>query len=220
MIEKALTGNDVSQTALNPSQCSQNSSGLEEEELVKLPTIVEETLSRIDDNNLTSYLNTNVIRPDSVKRKMSWTSSMYKAFCERLNAEIFPLNGRFVGAFLHMLAWECKYTITLLTNVIYPSLVHLQQAAGFEADPTQSALIKAKLKSLQLDPHIKKEGKGKEPLCWFDVLELIARIPDNLSSKDMEASLFLFALQTGSRACTCAPIIWGDISNYELDEEI
>ena len=218
-IEKAVSENDLCQTCQNPTQSSEPSASSGDSEPVRQKTLFEETLSTVTDEQLISYLSVDIIRPESVKRKMMWTATMYKVFCERVKTQMFPLSGRIVGAFLHMLAYDCRYTITSLTNVIYPSLVHLQQDAGLEADPTQSALIKAKLKSLQLDPHVKKEGKGKEPLCWFDVLELIARIPDNLRSKDMEASLFLFALQTGSRACTCAAITWGDISNYELDEE-
>ena len=217
-IQAAVNENNVSSPEPYQSECSSVYSASSDTSMTYQKTVFEETLSTIDDVQLASYLNTHFIRPDSVKKKMNWTAKMFKTFCERLNTQMFPLNGRVVGAFLHMLAHDCRYAITSLSNVIYPSLVHLQQDAGFESDPTESAIIRAKLKSLQLDPHVKKEGKGKEPLCWFDVLELISRIPDSFGSKDMEASLFLFALQTGSRACTCGAITWGDIINYEFDE--
>ena len=217
-IQAAVSESTISSPEVYQSECSSVYSSSSDASMTHQKTVFEETLSTIDDVQLSSYLNTHFIRPDSVKKKMHWTAKMFKTFCERLNTQMFPLNGRVVGAFLHMLAHDCRYAITSLSNVIYPSLVHLQQDAGFESDPTESAIIRAKLKSLQLDPHVKKEGKGKEPLCWFDVLELIKRIPDSFGSKDMEASLFLFALQTGSRACTCGAITWGDIINYEFDE--
>ena len=217
-IQTAVNENNSSFAVENSSQQSIIDSSSTSSSMTQQKTIFEETLSNIDNAQLESYLNTHFIRPDSVKKKMRWTAKMFQAFCERLNTSMFPLNGRVVSAFLHMLAHDCHYAITSLTNVIYPSLVHLQQDAGYESDPTESAIIRGKLKSLQLDPRVKKEGKGKEPLCWFDVLELINRIPDSLGSKDMEASLFLFALQTGSRACTCGGVTWGDIMNYEYDE--
>ena len=219
VIENAVSENDVSAETHTLSQSSLSVSESNDQEVVTQKTKFEETLSTINDEQLRMYLNTNLIRPDSVQRKMKWTGKMYETFCERVGIKMFPLSGRIVGAFLHMLAYDCKYTITSLSNVIYPSLLHLQEDAGFDVDETERTLIKAKLKSLQLDPHVKKEGRGKEPLCWFDVLELIDRIPDNFGSKDMEASLFLFALQTGSRACTCGGVTWGDISNYEFDTE-
>ena len=79
-------------------------------------------------------------------------------------------------------------------------------------------LIKRKLLTLSKDPNVKQRGKGKEPLCWFDVEELIWRIPNGFKSKNMEASLFLFALHTGSRAMTCDGVWWCDIQGYEYDE--
>ena len=217
-IETAIEQSDVKSVSEYPSSSSSALSASSNVESTIQKTIFEETLENIDDAQLSTYMQTGFLRPESVKKKMHWTESMYRAFCLRLNTQMFPLQGKIVGAFLHMLAIDCHYAITSLTNVIYPSLLHLQQDAGFEADPAENAIIKSKLRSLQLDPHVKKEGKGKEPLCWFDVLELISRIPDSFGTKDMEASLFLFALQTGSRACTCGGITWGDIIHYEDDE--
>ena len=218
-IETAVIQNDLSSPDTKEPSSSSPISPCDDSAISHQKTLFEETLETIDDSQLASYMTSGFIRPASVKRKMTWTDSMYRAFCDRLNVQMFPLNGRIVSAFLHMLAHDCRYAITSLSNVIYPSLVHLQQDAGYEADPAETAVIRAKLKSLQLDPHVKKEGRGKEPLCWFDVLELISRIPDSLMTKDMEASLFLFALQTGSRACTCCGVTWGDITHYEFDEE-
>ena len=218
-IETAIIQNDLSIPDTKQTASSSSLSTSDDPEISHQKTLFEETLETIDDAQLNSYMTSGFIRPASVKRKMNWTDNMYRAFCNRLNVDMFPLNGRVVSAFLHMLAHDCRYAITSLSNVIYPSLVHLQQDAGCEVDPAETAIIRAKLKSLQLDPHVKKEGRGKEPLCWFDVLELINRIPDSLITKDMEASLFLFALQTGSRACTCCGVTWGDITHYELDEE-
>ena len=66
---------------------------------------------------------------------------------------------------------------------------------------------------------MRQAGSGKPPLCYFDVAELIQRIPDTLPSKEMEATLFLFALHTGARALTCEAVNVGDIQQLEVCSE-
>ena len=77
--------------------------------------------------------------------------------------------------------------------------------------------MKEQIKTLSHHPDVKKAGPGKPPLLAFDLAELITRIPDVLSFKAREASLFLFALHTGSRAITCENIHWKDIVHVEYD---
>ena len=69
------------------------------------------------------------------------------------------------------------------------------------------------------NPAVPKAGVGKPPLSSFDVGELVKRTPDTISTKELEASLFRFALHTGSPALSCENILLGDLQQLEVDEE-
>ena len=115
------------------------------------------------------------------------------------------------------MAIKCGYTLKGIELIVVPCLKHLSFDATGRVDPRIFALLKEEIKSLRHHPDVIKEGEGKPPLCYFDVAELVRRIPNNLSFKAEEASLFLFALHTGSRALTCEGIKYKDILFYERD---
>jgi len=54
--------------------------------------------------------------------------------------------------------------------------------------------------------------KKKQACIVDDVRRIIENTPDNVFTKAEEASLWLFALQTGARAITCAEVRIGDLS--------
>jgi hypothetical protein len=54
---------------------------------------------------------------------------------------------------------------------------------------------------------------GKDPITYRDVKHIIEAIPENLPGKPYDASLFLFALYTGSRGISCINILLKDILN-------
>ena len=79
-------------------------------------------------------------------------------------------------------------------------------------------LLKEDFRTLRHNPDVIKEGEGKPPLCYCDVAELIRRLPVNMPFKECEASLFLFALHTGSRALTGEGVRYRDIIFAERDD--
>ena len=65
-----------------------------------------------------------------------------------MKIEMFPLDAPTACVFLHLLAIDCKYSFTSLSNIVYPCLLHLEEDSGYEKDPN----VVFKLKSLKHDP--------------------------------------------------------------------
>ena len=153
-------------------------------------------------------------------RKDAWVMRLYSAFCKKGKVEKpFPLLAPLVCGFLYFLAVACGYALNGLEQVVLPSLRHLQidHCGGEEKDVV--AAMKRTIRVLRTNPKVCIHGRGKQPLCSFDVAQLISRIPDRLSCKLKDASLFLFALHTGARALTCENVTWGDILRVDSTDQ-
>ena len=182
-------------------------------------TRCEATLAAIDDLEFQKYLDFTIEKPQSMERKEVWVSRLFNAFCHKAKVENpFPLSGSLVCGFIHFLAVPCGYALNGIEAVVVPCLRHLHiQKCGSE-DKGTVMMIKKTLRALRSNPKVKLHGKGKEPLCSFDLAELISRIPDRLDTKLQEASLFLFALHSGARALTCSNLTWGDIKRVDATD--
>ena len=123
-----------------------------------------------------------------------------------------------VCGFIRFIALFGRYSLSGIEAVIAPALRRMNIDQHSSNDKELAGAIGTTIKQLRRNPNVKQKGSGKPPLCSFDVQELVSRIPDTLPSKLSEASLFLFAHHTGSRALTCENILVKDIEQIELDD--
>ena len=185
----------------------------------RFTTRCEAALAEMDDEEFTKYLDFTLEKPESMRRKEVWVSSLYHAFCQKGKvANPFPLSGPLVCGFLHFLAVRCGYALNGIESIIVPCLRHIHVDKCGTEDKGVVQMMKRAIRALRSNPSVKIHGTGKQPLCSFDVAELISRIPDSLDTKHQEASLFLFALHSGARALTCANVLWGDIKRVDSSD--
>ena len=184
-------------------------------------TQCDRALSSVTDTDLQNLMDEHPTPPASILRKEKWAYSLYQHFCEKAGlAATFPLDPKVVCGFLRFLAIHAKYSLSGIQAIIAPALrrMNLDKATTSDSfDKHLAHAISATIKQLKRNPTVKLKGTGKPPLCSFDLKELITRIPDSLPSKLLEASLFLFAHHTGSRALTCEAVKVGDIQQIEVD---
>ena len=186
---------------------------------LKTNTRMDAALADITDEELEEFVRDKPKRAESMKRKDEWVMTLYLPWCFRTKKDPpFPLEPVNICAFIRFMAIKCGYTLKGLELIVVPCLKRLNFDATRSTDPRVFQLLKEEIRTLRHNPDVIKEGEGKPPLCYFDVAELIRRLPDNLSFKDCEASLFLFALHTGSRALTCEGVRYRDIIFAERDD--
>ena len=182
-------------------------------------TRMDTALAAISEEELAQFVQDKPKRADSMRRKEQWVMTLYEPWCVKTNkGNPFPLEEKNICGFIRFMAIKCGYTLKGIELIVVPCLKHLSFDATGRVDPRIFALLKEEIKALRHNPDVIKEGEGKPPLCYFDVAELVRRMPNNVSFKAEEASLFLFALHTGSRALTCEGIKYKDILFYERDD--
>ena len=185
-------------------------------------TLADSALNRITDAELSELLSQKPEKPESARKKEVWVESLYAKFAARTK-QPFKLsdapNVAHLCAFVRFLALYARYALSGIKQVVIPALRHMISEHHPELDKPLAVEFACTVKELLRNPTVRKAGTGKPPLCTFDVAEIIRRTPDTISSKEMEASLFLFALHTGSRALTCEHILLADLQQLELDEE-
>ena len=188
--------------------------------ITRIPTTrCEKVLASITDEEFAEFLAFTPQRPESMIRKDRWVLGLYSAFCNRGKiTTLFPLSALLICGFLNFLAIKCGYALNGIEQVVVPSLRHLHLDRCGSEDKAVVQAMKRTIKSLRTNKRVVLHGRGKQPLCSFDVAELISRIPDTLESKLKDASLFLFALHTGARALTCEAITWGDIVRVDATD--
>ena len=177
-------------------------------------------LNSLSQDELESLLSQPLERSESTLRKEAWVEGLYKPFCQRAGIAPYPLKPTVVRGFLSFLALKAGYALSGIAQIVVPALRHRNIDEGGTDEPAVLQSIKQALRMLNTNPRVKKKGRGKEPLCSFDVKELVSRIPLNYPSRYLDASLFLFALHTGSRALTCEGIRIGDIEAVEVDRTL
>lgn len=192
------------------------SSQPEEKEPIPPPkqpnTRCERVLATITDEEFEEFLHFTPKRPESMIRKDRWVLGLYSAFCNRAKIPtLFPLSCMLICGFLNFLAIKCGYALNGIEQVVVPSLRHLNLDRCGSEDKAVVQAMKHTIKSLRTNKKVCIHGRGKQPLCSFDLATLISRIPNSMESKLEDASLFLFALHSGARALTCEGITWGDI---------
>ena len=182
------------------------------EDTRKPKTLCELALTEIDDEEFEQFLDFQHKPTESTVRKEAWALRLYSAFCKKGKvSHLFPLSGSVACGFLSFLAIRCGYALNGIEQVILPALRRLQIRETGSEDKQVVLLMKQTIRNLRRHPKVKLHGTGHQPLCSFDVAEMVQRIPDTLDTKLQDVSLFLFALHTGARAMTCEAVRWADI---------
>ena len=179
-----------------------------------VPTLCQRALEIITDEQL-AELFTEVRHPQSTLRKEKWVFNLFDQFCIRAGkSSSLPCDMSIIRAFLRFLGTYAHYSLNSIEYIVGPTLRRLHIEAGGSREIISSTLSSV-IRELRSTPGVKKDGQGKPPLCSFDLLELVQRLPDHLPSKAQDVSLFLFGHHTGSRAITCAGIRVGDLRQLE-----
>ena len=220
VVETTRTIEDYVQESLREERRSRSSSQESELLPIETHTRLDAALSQFTDESLQSFISTKVPRAESTLRKEAWVLSLYTPWCIRTHKrDPFPLESENVCAFLRFMAIHGGYALSGIKFIVVPALKHLHLDRFQELDAHIRQDMSNTIRALSHDHRVTQSGAGKPPLCSFDVAELIHRIPDGLSFKAADASLFLFALHTGARAITCEAITYDDLMYCETDEK-
>ncbi|KAH7815747.1 uncharacterized protein MONOS_16045 [Monocercomonoides exilis] len=200
--------------------------------MCKQPRYVYDSPSRLSNilrsygkKTINKYMKRGVPACGDTIKTHEWVSEMYCLLCRTLKKKPWPLQPELTYGFLKLLGIGCRYSMKSLKSSIIPSLYSLSQTnTKLPVDiEVRQAVMQANreiqtahMKMFNLN--IKTRGganmlvsKEKEPLIVGDLERIISSIPDWVVEKPREASLFIFALSTGSRSITCANIKLRDI---------
>lgn len=159
----------------------------------------------------------------SIETQNNKTLEVYKSFCDQMDEELFPVTSEKGLEFMIALLDAKAYCVSTLINVIIPSLVRLSlQKTGEEIERLVVVKMKEKVRE-----YVRRTDEDGIPLLKQPLPERWAIIPDDVSRMIQTmprdnpqtaalASLFLFALSTGARACTCGEIRVCDIVYVSL----
>jgi hypothetical protein len=169
-------------------------------------------LDEISDEQLHSLAGIGPRYSESTLRKHVWVQKIYEAFSKRSNIDCWPLKGKNVTWFIRFLGLEVNYAIGSIEDVIIPSLKRIhRQSTGREVSTKLSKLISQALKHVKTSSARRKGSEGKDAAIYADIERIIEMTPVGLPTKPAEASLWLTAVSTGSRAVTCFHVNVGDI---------
>ena len=161
---------------------------------------------------LQQYHDSPVLAVESTIKKSQWTRNLYLPFASFVKINPFPLDTKWVVSFLRFCAFNCHYSYSSIKNIIYRQLIQLHRDAVSDSLPGDiTETVRKLFIQIRKDPRTKKEGKGLEPLIASDVSLVIDAMHPDYPEKARIASLFLFALNTGARAITCAGVRICDI---------
>ena len=150
-----------------------------------------------------------------MKEQNDKTLAVYNQFCEAIKQKPFPVTLEVGCAFFGALAETGDYTVSTMSTVFLYSLKWLNWEYTNEKIPvTVTNKINDILKEFRWDPNIKPWRGGMKPLIVNDVKLIIRSIDEWDCMKNSLASLFIFALATGTRAYTCGLIQYKDIITY------
>lgn len=140
---------------------------------------------------------------NSIKEQNEKILEEYLFFCKQMNFTPFPLDKKNSVGFLHFLGETKTYNISSIHNVVYYALLRLnliisESPVSEEAD----TYMKCEIEALYKNPKVKQSSEGMTPIIISDLKIIINNIPDIDPEKPKIASMFLFALSTGSRAST------------------
>ena len=154
----------------------------------------------------------------SVQKQNDLVLKTYLPFCRAVKQDPWPLAAKVVVSYLFWLAEYRNYCVSTIDYIVTWALVRLNVFyTKAQVDRYVTICMRAAVNQLYKDPQTKKPTKGMKPLVLADVEKMISHIPDSDARKSFWASLFLFALATGSRASTCLAITLRDLDWIRRD---
>lgn len=179
------------------------------------PSVMDEFVFQTSENHVN----------ESTLKKDLWVAQLLEAWCREIpkvvnstdhGLELDPCNhAPTMKAFLLFLSKVCNYSAGSIRDVIVPSLKRQFRSAHGRvlADDIQEVM---KHTIMEIERTSSSE-KGKAPALIHDVTRIVSKMPDSRDAKAAEASLFLFAVSLGARACTCEAVNHGDIQAVITD---
>ena len=183
-----------------------------------------------EDTSLISSLNLHsaVELTESSQKKEAWVTKLIQSWCSNVPGIIAqdPALAHLAGEegsvldpysdattmrfFLLLLSRVCNYGNGTLEDVVIPVMKRMYLREQGLKLPV--AVLQAMATTIrEIKRTNQSTSQGKAPALLFDVAKVVSEIPQGRFDKTAEASLFLFAVSVGARACTCEAICLGDI---------
>lgn len=177
--------------------------------------VLDMILSEKEKEDLLEYAKKGPNFSDSIKKQNRKVLELYKKFCKEMKLIPFPVTAITSVSFIHHLAKSGRYCVGTLDKIICYTLLRLNLIITHKPiDTYTTARMRSEIMSISKDKTVKQCSDGMTPLIVDDLRLIIERIPDIDPQKPKLASMFLFALSTGSRASTVAGIRLCHFKNY------
>lgn len=145
-------------------------------------------------------------------RKHKWVKDMYQLFCDKISRIPYPLDVNIACKFITFCNDKKKYSSGSVNNIIIPALRALhREFTGTPLTRKENQVLLDSSRAVNRVAAKTSTSEGKAPAILVDVMFIIQNIPQGLTTRDEEASLYLFGLYTGSRSVTVAEITIKDI---------
>lgn len=169
--------------------------------------IMDKHLTEEEKNELLNYPKNGLPYSNSVKKQNSKILEEYLLFCDEMNLNPFPLDENNSVMFLHYLGTSKKYNSASIDKVVCYSLIRLNlEKTHIPVSDYVEAKMRDEVNKLYENQTVRQPTEGMTPITTEDMKIIINSIPQFDPDKAKIASLFLFALSTGSRASTCAGV--------------
>lgn len=169
--------------------------------------VMDIKLTEKEKEDLREYSKEGLQYSDSVKKQNSKIEEEYLLFCKQMNFQPFPLDENNAPSFIHFLGKSGKYNSNSIDKVVRYALFRLNlEKTHLAVSDYVTAKMNAEVNALYKDETVRQPSEGMTPITTDDMKIIIEKIPDIDPEKPRIASLFLFALSTGSRASTCSGV--------------
>jgi hypothetical protein len=176
-------------------------------------------LSNLSQGRYDQLYNSSFMWANSTLRKNDWAWNLYISFSQKVNARVFPYNGRHISAFIKYLALDAEYSMGSIEDVIIPALkrIHIEKHCS-EVSPDIQTQIKTAVRDAK-SQLLRTPEKGKEAALITDVEAIIRAMPEGMAEKAAEASCYLFSVYTGARSVSCVNVKVQDILSVSPSAE-
>jgi hypothetical protein len=145
-------------------------------------------------------------------RKHKWVKDLYQQFCDKISCIPYPLDVNITCKFITFCHDKKKYSSGSINNFIIPALRALhRECTGYPLTKKENKVLLEASRAVKRLAVKTPSSEGKAPAIIVDVMFIIKNIPQGLTTRDEEASLYLFGLYTGSRSFTVSEIAIKDI---------
>jgi len=176
-------------------------------------------LSKLNNKEKNELFNTIDILSENTKKKYKLFKNQFLEFINRDELRKEDCTEENAYAFIRYSGEIAGYCISTIKGFIGPCIKYMyKKVLERDLDENMKLTITRALRQMNRSNNVKKETDGKEPLLYTDVNKIIKELPDWLYSKYFEASLYLFAVQTGARSITCSKVRLKDLNELLYDK--